>query len=346
MASLALSLGASARAARTRRSSPSRRVDFHLKAQLVLALEVPAGRLLHRRVRRHPADAPRRRHAGRRVGDGARGHRHRARAMAAPRRQRPRGVLAAPRGAGRRQRGRAGAAQGAAASDRARRTSSSARCRTRASSSSAKANCASRSNGRSATIISRSTCCCLASALTSSAASRASTCSSMSSVTEGLGTSLLDAMACSRPIVATPRRRHPGSRRGRRERDSWCRRGIDQALAAAIVRLLDDAGASASAWARRGSPRVRERFTVERMVAETAAVYARRGRQTPRSGHVRVTLRPIEAAGVHHAEVAEREVVLHRIAGIERAQRRRDVARHRPPGTHIARQAAGIGRRG
>jgi glycosyltransferase involved in cell wall biosynthesis len=95
----------------------------------------------------------------------------------------------------------------------------------------------------------------------------------MSSVTEGLGTSLLDAMACAKPIVATraggipevvddgvtgllvPPRDH-------------------QAMAAAIVRLLTD-----PALCRRmgdaGRARVGERFTVERMVAETAAVYQR-----------------------------------------------------------------------
>src|SRR4029079_3589950 len=95
----------------------------------------------------------------------------------------------------------------------------------------------------------------------------------MSSVTEGLGTSLLDAMACSKAIVATkaggipevvddgvtgllvePRDHH--------------------ALAAAIVRLIsDEAGRQGMAAA--GFERVSARFTVERMVAETANVYAR-----------------------------------------------------------------------
>jgi glycosyltransferase involved in cell wall biosynthesis len=95
----------------------------------------------------------------------------------------------------------------------------------------------------------------------------------MSSVTEGLGTSLLDAMACSRAIVATrvggipeivddgrtgvlvpPR--HPG------------------AMAEAIVRLLRDPE-SRRAMGAAGLTRVTERFTVDRMVAQTAAVYER-----------------------------------------------------------------------
>jgi glycosyltransferase involved in cell wall biosynthesis len=95
----------------------------------------------------------------------------------------------------------------------------------------------------------------------------------MSSVTEGLGTSLLDAMACAKPIVAT--------------RTGGIPEVVDdgvtgllvpprdhQAMAAAIVRLLTD-----PALCRRmgdaGRARVGERFTVERMVAETAAVYQR-----------------------------------------------------------------------
>src|SRR5436190_5268794 len=95
----------------------------------------------------------------------------------------------------------------------------------------------------------------------------------MSSVTEGLGTSLLDAMACGRPIVAT---RAGGI-------SEIVEEGVNGALvqprdaaslAAAIVRALKDEG-----WRRRmgeaGLARVRERFTVDRMVEQTAAVYRR-----------------------------------------------------------------------
>src|SRR5438128_11858115 len=95
----------------------------------------------------------------------------------------------------------------------------------------------------------------------------------MSSVTEGLGTSLLDAMACARPIVATRAGGIPEIVEDEVNgllvppRDA-------RALADAIVRALND-----EALRRRlgdaGLARVRERFTVERMVAETAAVYAR-----------------------------------------------------------------------
>jgi glycosyltransferase involved in cell wall biosynthesis len=95
----------------------------------------------------------------------------------------------------------------------------------------------------------------------------------MSSVTEGLGTSLLDAMAAARPIVATTAGGIP----------EIVEDGVNgllvpprdhHALSEAIVRALKD-----PALRRRmgdaGFARVNERFTVDRMVAGTAAVYER-----------------------------------------------------------------------
>ena len=54
---------------------------------------------------------------------------------------------------------------------------------------------------------------------------------------------------------------------------------------------------------------------------------------------LRVRLRAIEPAGVHHPQVAEGEVVLDRIERVEAAQRGRDVARHPPARARIRRQA-------
>jgi L-malate glycosyltransferase len=94
----------------------------------------------------------------------------------------------------------------------------------------------------------------------------------MSSVTEGLGTSLLDAMAASRPVVATTAGGIPevvvngetGLLVPPRDAPS---------LAAAILGLLrDEAGRRRMADA--GFARVRARFSVDRMVDETLAVYA------------------------------------------------------------------------
>ncbi len=95
----------------------------------------------------------------------------------------------------------------------------------------------------------------------------------MSSVTEGLGTSLLDAMACSKAIVAT--------------RAGGIPEVVDDgstglivpprdapALANAIVTLLNDEP-QRRRMAMEGFARVQRHFTVEQMVAETAAVYAR-----------------------------------------------------------------------
>jgi L-malate glycosyltransferase len=95
----------------------------------------------------------------------------------------------------------------------------------------------------------------------------------MSSVTEGLGTSLLDAMACGKPVVATaaggipevvvdgetgfivPPRDHEG-------------------MAEAIVRLLKDP-ALRDRLGRAGRARVQKRFSAGRMIRDTLRVYQR-----------------------------------------------------------------------
>lgn len=95
----------------------------------------------------------------------------------------------------------------------------------------------------------------------------------MSSVTEGLGTSLLDAMACSKAVVATRAGGIPEVVEDQvtgllvEPRDH-------HAMADAIVQLLNDQ-TRRQEMGLAGFARVRERFTVERMVAETADVYAR-----------------------------------------------------------------------
>lgn len=95
----------------------------------------------------------------------------------------------------------------------------------------------------------------------------------MSSVTEGLGTSLLDAMACGKPIVATHAGGIPevvvdgetGFLVGPRDH---------AAMAAAIVRLLTDETLRAR-MGTAGLARLRRHFTAEVMVEKTAAVYER-----------------------------------------------------------------------
>ena len=95
----------------------------------------------------------------------------------------------------------------------------------------------------------------------------------MPSITEGLGTSLLDAMACERPIVASRVGGIPevvvdgdtGLLVPPRDADS---------LAEAIVRLLEDRPFAARVAAA-GLARVHERFTVDRMVDQTLDVYQR-----------------------------------------------------------------------
>lgn len=95
----------------------------------------------------------------------------------------------------------------------------------------------------------------------------------MSSVTEGLGTSLLDAMACGKPIVATAAGGIP-------EVVADGETGMivpprdHHAMAAALVRLLNDDGLRRT-MGTTGRARVRQRFSVEEMVRGTMAVYDR-----------------------------------------------------------------------
>jgi glycosyltransferase involved in cell wall biosynthesis len=95
----------------------------------------------------------------------------------------------------------------------------------------------------------------------------------MSSVTEGLGTSLLDAMACGKPIVAT-------TAGGMPEVVEDGATGLlvpprdHQAMAAAIVTLLTSPDLRARMGAA-GLARVRARFSVERMVQDTLEIYRR-----------------------------------------------------------------------
>jgi len=93
----------------------------------------------------------------------------------------------------------------------------------------------------------------------------------LSSVTEGLGTSLLDAMACGKPIVATnvggiPEVVADG------ETGYLVPPRDHRAMADAIVRLLRDP-ALRSRLGSAGLGRVRERFTADAMVRNTLRVY-------------------------------------------------------------------------
>jgi glycosyltransferase involved in cell wall biosynthesis len=95
----------------------------------------------------------------------------------------------------------------------------------------------------------------------------------MSSETEGLGTSILDAMACGKAVVGT-------SAGGIPEIVEDGVTGLivpprdPEALAAAITKLLVDEPLRARMGAA-GLARVRERFTVDRMIEGTLRVYER-----------------------------------------------------------------------
>ena len=97
----------------------------------------------------------------------------------------------------------------------------------------------------------------------------------MSSLTEGLGTSLLDAMACGKPVVATTAGGIPEVVRDG-ETGFLVPPRDHHAMAAAIVRLLKDPGLRERMGAA-GLERVRARFTSEAMVRHTLRVYQRIG---------------------------------------------------------------------
>jgi L-malate glycosyltransferase len=94
----------------------------------------------------------------------------------------------------------------------------------------------------------------------------------LSSHMEGLGTSLLDAMAFAIPVVATAAGGIPEA-----VTDGITGRLVPPrepgALAAALVEALQDP-ARRAAWGRAGRKRFEERFTADRMVEATLAVYA------------------------------------------------------------------------
>ena len=103
--------------------------------------------------------------------------------------------------------------------------------------------------------------------------------------TEGLGTSVLDAMAGGRAVVATRAGGIPESVVDGETGLLVPPRDPD-ALASAILRLLPDP-ARRRALGQAGRERVRARFSAARMVAETAAVYhdLAGDRAAPDAGH-------------------------------------------------------------
>ena len=104
----------------------------------------------------------------------------------------------------------------------------------------------------------------------------------MSSVTEGLGSAILEAMACGRAVVGTetggiPEAIDAGTT------GLLVPPGDEPALAAAIVRLLRDPELRAS-LGRAGRERVEREFSVDRLVEGTARVYEGR-RPAIEEGH-------------------------------------------------------------
>ena len=95
----------------------------------------------------------------------------------------------------------------------------------------------------------------------------------MSSVQEGLGTAMLDALAQGKPVVATNAGGIPEIIKDG-ETGRLVTAGDSQALARGIIDMLTD-GDRARVMARRGQAEVRANFSIAAMVANNLAVYRR-----------------------------------------------------------------------
>ncbi len=95
----------------------------------------------------------------------------------------------------------------------------------------------------------------------------------MSSVQEGLGTAVLDALALAKPVVAT---RAGGIPEVIKDGETGClvEAGNPRALADGIIRMLTHRG-DALKMARQGQAVVKEKFSIEAMVDNNIAVYRR-----------------------------------------------------------------------
>jgi L-malate glycosyltransferase len=115
----------------------------------------------------------------------------------------------------------------------------------------------------------------------------------MSSLTEGLGTSLLDAMACGKPIVATTAGGIPEVVKDGKTGILVPPRDHD-AMADAIIRLLTDENAR-RAMGEAGQARARVYFSAERMVQDTYDLYRRVTLRPHVEGGGRLAIRPLWA---------------------------------------------------
>ncbi len=97
----------------------------------------------------------------------------------------------------------------------------------------------------------------------------------MSSVTEGLGTSLLDAMAAGKPIVATTTGGIPEVVVDGETGTASSRRATIARWPTAIVDAVEGSGRGPQHGRRRPRPRRSRQFSAERMLKETLRVYER-----------------------------------------------------------------------